>query len=511
MMTEMKLACATALALIMAAPAFAQTTSAPNTTQDPSATSADAPASTPASAPTPAQTRGNAPAGPILGDDNPNRKVFGSPENGQNRTGPLSTLGRTLADHGIRFRSLLTNEYADIDRGGASRGKGDDNVGQWYIGTDLDFDKIVGWKGASLHITGYRDYGEGASKHITGTFFKQQDIYKNEFPQWHFGLMAFEQRLFHDHLDVIVGRLGTTAYYGHLVSNCYFQNGSTCGVPTVLNSETGFGLLPSATWGGNVKYSFSSKVYAEAGAYEVNPTIADSNGFHHWSTKGATGFTVPFEIGYQDTNFRKTMFPTELKAGYYASTATRNDVFYNAKGQSAGLTGTALRTATSLRQGVYLMGDRTIWRPDMNKLRSLTAFAGIAKPLERDEVIDREIYGGLILRQPFESRERDTVAFGVSWLHVSPGEIAFLHDTRVHLKGPSVDENPNEVNFELNYGVGIGRAIRVTPNVQYTVNPEASNIPKINFVPKNLLTFGVKLTIDLVSLIGFPAQEVGGE
>ena len=220
---------------------------------------------------------------------------------------------------------------------------------------------------------------------------------------------------------------------------------------------------------------------------------------------------MPFEIGYQDTNFRKTMFPTELKIGYYASTATRSDVFYNAKGQSAGLTGTKLRSATSLREGVYLMGDRTIWRPDPNELRSLTAFAGIAKPLERDEVIDREIYGGLILRQPFKSRERDTIAFGVSWLHVSPGELDFLHDTRIHLGGPAAYENPNEVNFELNYGIGIGKAIRVTPNIQYTVNPEASNIPKISFVPKNIVTFGLKLTIDVVSLLGFPAQEVGGD
>ena len=509
-MTYTKLAGAAALALTMAAPVLAQTTSAPNTTQDSSATSAAAPASTPASAPTPAQAQDSGPAGPILGDDNPNRKVFGSPENGQNRTGPLSGLGKRLADDGIRFRSLLTNEYADIQRGGASQGKGHDDVGQWYIGTDLDFDRIVGWKGASFHFTLYRDYGEGASKHITGTFFKQQDIYKNEYPEWHFGLFALEQRLFHDHLDVIVGRLGTTAYYGHLVSNCYFQSGATCGVPTVLNSETGFGLLPSATWGGNVKYSFNSKIYAQAGAYEVNPTIAPTNGLD-WSTKGATGFSVPFEVGYQDTNFRKTMYPTELKAGYYASTATRSDTFFNAKGQSAGLTGTALRSATSLRQGVYLMGDRTIWRPDSDELRSLTAFLGIVQPLERDEVIDREVYGGLILRQPFESRERDTIGLAISWLHVSPGELAFLHDTRIHLKGPSAYENPNEVNFELNYGVGIGRAIRVTPNVQYTVNPESANIPKINFVPRDIVTLGLKLTIDLVSLIGFPAQEVGGE
>ena len=245
-MARIVLAGTTALVLTLATPAFAQAAQQQPVAPAPAdSVSANAPDTNAPDAATPAPipiAYDPPPAGPIFGDDNPNRKVFGSPENGQHRKGPLAALGQRLADDGIRFRSLLTNEYADTTQGGASQGH--TNVGQWYIGTDLDFDKIVGWKGASFHFTLYRDYGEGSSKHVTGTFFKQQDIYKNEYPEWHFGLFAFEQRLFHDHLDVIVGRLGTTAYYGHLVSNCYFQNGSTCGVPTVLNSETGFGLPP---------------------------------------------------------------------------------------------------------------------------------------------------------------------------------------------------------------------------------------------------------------------------
>jgi porin len=497
--------CLLGIALPIAAPALAQDNGG-SPTQPPAYS-----LPTPPAAPQPQRFR---PAGPVYGDDNPNRRPFnaGSDTKGdtnQPSPGPLATIGKRLADEGIKFRALETNEYANVLRGGASQG--DANVGQFYLGADLDFEKLFGWSGAKFHVTGYRDYGTSANKHISGTLFKQQDIYKNEFPQLHLGLFAFEQKLFNDKLDVIIGRLGTTAYYGHLQSNCFFQSGVTCGVPTVLNSESGFGLLPSATWGANVKYAFSKTVYAEAGAYEVNPTIADSNGFHHWSTKGATGFTVPFEVGYQNTNYRTTRYPTEVKGGFYASTATRADVFYNAKGQSAGLTGTALRNATSLRSGIYLMADRAIWRPHADTSQSITWFGGIVKPLERDEVVDREIYSGLILRQPFKSRPRDTVGLAVAWLHVSPGELAFLHDSRIHAGGPSASENPNEVNFEINYGIGIGRAIRLTPNFQYTVNPESSQLPKIKFVPKNMVTFGVKFTLDLASFLGFPGQEAGGD
>src|ERR1700754_3690373 len=56
------------------------------------------------------------PAGPVYGDDNPNRRPFnaGSDTKGdtnQPSHGPLSTIGKRLADEGIRFRALETNEY----------------------------------------------------------------------------------------------------------------------------------------------------------------------------------------------------------------------------------------------------------------------------------------------------------------------------------------------------------------------------------------------------------------
>lgn len=486
-MARKHLACLLGLALPVATPAFAQT--APQT-----------------GTPSPDAVQVTRPAGPIFGDDNPNRRPLnaGSDTMGdtdQPAPGLFGALGKKLASDGITFRSLLTNEFAAVARGGASQGH--DDVGQFYIGTDLDFNKMVGWKGAKFHFTLYRDYGEGASKHISGTFFKQQDIYKNEYPEWHFGLFAFEQSLFHDKLDIIIGRLGATAYYGHLQSNCYFQSGVTCGVPTVLNSETGFALLPSATWGSNVKYAITKKIYLQTGAFEVNPTIAPTNGLN-WSTKGATGFTVPFEIGYQNSSFKQTRYPTEIKAGYYASTGTRTDPYLNAKGQSAALTGTALANATTLRQGFYVMGNRAIWRPDRNTSQSLTVFAGYIQPLEEQEVVDREIYAGLILRQPFKLRPRDSVGLAVATLHLSPGEQAYLHDSRIHNGGASAYENPNEVNVELNYGVGIGRAIRLTPNLQYTVHPESANLPKISFVPRNMVTFGLKFTMDIASFLGFP-------
>jgi hypothetical protein len=54
-----------------------------------------------------------------------------------------------------------------------------------------------------------------------------------------------------------------------------------------------------------------------------------------FSTAAATGVTVPFELGYENADFKKVRFPYEWKIGGYASTGDRTDPYFNAKNQSA--------------------------------------------------------------------------------------------------------------------------------------------------------------------------------
>ena len=141
----------------------------------------------------------------------------------------LSTSLQHLAAQGLFLRANLINQYATNTTGGVDQGHS--NVGQFNIGADADLDKLLGLRGGSFHFTVYRDYGQGLNHDVTGTFAKQQYIYKNEFPKWHLGLFAYEQKWLDDRLDILFGRLGTTAYYAHLVTNCQFQSGTHCGVP----------------------------------------------------------------------------------------------------------------------------------------------------------------------------------------------------------------------------------------------------------------------------------------
>jgi porin len=417
-------------------------------------------------------------------------------------SGLLFNFGQQLDDAGIRVRAQVVDEYANNPTGGVHQGG--TNVGQLQAGASFDLDKIMGLHGAYVHVTFVHDYGSGLSHDLTGTFIKAQEIYKNQFPKLRLGVIAFEQKLFNDRLDIFVGRLGTTTFYGRLSNTCYFQSGITCSVPQILNSSAGFTFPTSATWGANIRYTpfAGSGTYIEAGAFEVNQFIQQTTGFD-FSTDKATGVTIPAEINIGNFNLETKQYPADLKIGGYVSTAPFNDPFFNTRGQSVGLDGGKPFAAHTLRHGVYIMGEQAIWHPASAPYKSLSLFAGVIKPLEDEEVMDLQVYGGAVLHGVIPSRPHDIISFTASHFTVSEREIEFLRDARIKAGGEGVN-SPNENAFELDYNALVWPSIRLSPNFQYISNPDNSSLPNTSVLPKNILIVGIKFSVNITGLLGMP-------
>jgi porin len=414
--------------------------------------------------------------------------------------GPLSGVGDQLDNMGIRLRSQLINEFAGNTTGGVKQG--DRNVGQFQFGVSLDLSKMIGLQGGQLHTTFVQDYGKGLSHDITGTFTKSQEIYKNEFDHPRLGVFAYEQKLFDDRLDIIAGRLGTTTFYGRLVNDCYFQSGITCSVPQILNSSAGFTFPTSATWGANVTYRLAEDAYVEAGAFEVDPFIQQTNGLY-WGTDHATGVTIPFEIGKGVFDVTKEAYPSSIKVGGYFSTSPLADINVNTKGQSLGRSGGTAQNSSQIRSGVYTMGEKAVWRPYEQSDQVLSLFGGFIKPIDDQEVMIAQVYGGATLRGPLPGRNHDILAFTANYYRLSDGEYDFLRDARIRAGGSGTN-NANEFAFELDYSALIYRDIRLAPNLQYIVHPDNSSIPNTRVLPNNELVVGLKLTVNFSGLLGLP-------
>jgi porin len=415
--------------------------------------------------------------------------------------GPLSAQGKQLDDLGIRIRSQLVDEFAGNPIGGVHQGS--TNVGQMQLGATFDLNKMVGIEGAQVYINFLQDYGHGLSHDVTGTFTKAQEIYKNEFNIARLGVIAYEQKLLDNRLDIFVGRLGTTSFYGRLTNGCYFESGISCSVPQVLNSSAGFTFPTSASWGSNVRYWVSPDSYLEAGAFEVDPFIQQTNGFN-WSINHATGVTVPFEYSKGIFDLDKERYPGNFKIGGYVSTASFNNPFLNTRGQSIGLMGGTPLPSSELRSGFYMMGEKTVWRPSDRDVKSIALFGGWIQPIDYDdEVVSTQIYGGATLRAPLASRPHDILSFEANYYRVSNAEVEFLRDARIKAGGSGTN-NPNEFAFEMDYSALLYRGVRLTPNIQYIIHPDNSALPMTKVLPKDEIVLGMKLTVNFSSMLGLP-------
>jgi porin len=54
--------------------------------------------------------------------------------------------------------------------------------------------------------------------------------------------------------------------------------------------------------------------------------------------------------------------------------------------------------------------------------------------------------------------------------------------------------------MELDYEAQLTRGVRLTPDIQYIVNPDNSALPHTKEKPHNVLVLGLKLNIDLGGL-----------
>jgi porin len=414
--------------------------------------------------------------------------------------GILSDEGQKLDDMGIRIRAQLVNEFADNPEGGVKQGSTD--AGQFQIGASVDLQKMVGLPGGTFHFTVIHSFGDSLAKNDVGDFIKTQEVYKNAYDLWRLSIFAYEQKLLDNRLDILVGRLGSSAFYGRLSNTCYFESGLTCGVPQVLNSEANITFPTSATWGGNVKYRFSPMVSVQAGAFEVNSFIQQTNGLD-FSTASATGVSNFAEMQIGDYDITKNRYAWDVKIGGYDSTAPFNDPYYNTKGQSLAINGGTAMLAKSQRHGIYAMGESVIWRPDPKKDSNVSAFGGYVQSLEYEEVARYQLYGGLTARNIIPGRAHDIVSGTFSYFNLTDREVDFLNESREKLHGAGLT-NPNEYGLEVDYSALVFNSARVSPNLSYIINPDNSNFSKINFVPKNAIVIGLKVTFNFAGWLGLP-------
>lgn len=413
--------------------------------------------------------------------------------------GPFSDIGQALADRGVYLRALVVDEFAANTTGGQGQGKA--NSLATPFGTDLDLDKMVGWSGATFHMSINDSIGTSLAAEHTLNAVSFQTRFKT-YHNMRLSALSLDQDLFDGKINITGGRVSALTFFNASTIYCNFQNNSVCFNPAVLPIQNKtLSFFPYGTWGGRVKANLSKTFYVQAGAFEANTSLIPTNGFD-WSTKGGTGVQTAGEMGFQSAS------PLEdhayhVRLGGFRNTSPVSDPFLNSRGVSRIAYKGAALVHDEGQTGWYAMGDMVVARFSGDRQRNLTLFGGMIGSTADYTQFKKQTLLGLVLTGPFESRPDDTFGIVGSYIQLGPREVDFLRASRAAAGGTDPVHNAEGI-FEINYGYKVARGIKVSPNIQYVLDPDNILRPGAVHQSKDILAFGVRLSVELGAVLGFP-------
>ena len=259
-------------------------------------------------------------------------------------TGDWGGVRTTLEQQGITLRAHYLSETAANPTGGLEQSI--KYAQQIDFGADFDLGRLAGLPGGKIHLTFTDRAGRSLAADDIGNLISVQEIFGGG-QNFRLAELSWQQSLFDDRLETKVGWIHAADDFTSSPIYCYFQNNGFCGQPAGIPIDSGYTTFPVGSWGGVVKLRPLTDLYLQAGAYEVNPTLAGKNNGFKLSTDGATGVIVPVEAGLH-VSLGADRLPGNYKVGAYYDTSEAPDLGASLSGPPATLTG---------RWGVYVLAD----------------------------------------------------------------------------------------------------------------------------------------------------------
>jgi porin len=390
-------------------------------------------------------------------------------------TGDWGGVRTSLEALGITLRASYGDEFAANPIGGKRQGQS--SAQQFAFGVDLDMGKLAGITGGTIHISLNDRMGRSDSAVFVGNELEDQSDF-GAGQNFRLAQFSYEQLFAKGKIDAQIGFLADFGYsFGFTPLLCDFENVGFCGHPFVLFVDSGVSAYPTAQWGGMVKFNLSSTLYAESGAFEVNPSRLDvQNGFNV-SLNGSTGALVPVELGWTAA-IGPDKLPGHYKIGGYYDTSTTRDVALSDIDRSG-------------RYGGYILVDQMLFRFKPGTGRGLIAFAQGTISDDRTSPIPYSYNAGLILQGPFASRARDYVALGVVHEPVNNRILKEEEAELVSEESANVSLQQGETDVELGYGLSVAPWLMINPNVQYIIDPGAFSFTHV----ENAWVFGLQTKV----------------
>ena len=400
------------------------------------------------------------------------------PELEGNNPIPCRDAVSRVAERGVTFPFNYTGEWFGNLSGGYKTGAAYDGIVK--LGIQLDLEKLVGWKGSTILVSGLSPHGNSITSDYVHDFngIINIDAYDSArlFEAW------FEQAAFDGKLSIRVGQLLADSEF--CISNgcCLFINGAFGAIP-LLSKNVDAPVYPLAAPGIRIQIAPNDCIFAQLGSFVGNAGDQTTN--NRYGTRffnGNRGALILGEIGFTLKPPPQSEAPANpsgkdqlatarpvsgtFKLGAYYDTASFVDP--DGSGIHRG------------EYAFYLIVDQEVWHESGDPNQGMRVFGRIGGAPSERSTVNFYFDAGINYQGLFPFRDKDVCGIGLSYTKISPG----LLD-----EGGAPVPSHHETIIEGTYQAAITSWFAIQPDIQYVFNPGATGSQR------NALVAGIRFSV----------------
>lgn len=387
--------------------------------------------------------------------------------------GSMYGMRTGLYDAGVEPFLYYTSIFSGNPVGG--RKQGATYVDDFYFGANLYLDKLIGWEGAKLTVSGVNRDGLGLTDHYVGSRY---DVQQTVGGQNVFLYQVFlEQKFWDNKASLKLGRFGASDdFNGSKIYGLYLNNGINGDIRNVL-FDTQFSAYPFATWAARLRIDPSPEWNAQLGVFQTWNDIFDRthNGLN-WGIRGEDGVFFIGQLGWSP-QFWKQSVPNDAVAGQDGKTMTASSELKGLPGHYwvggsfspwSGFTEFGTNNKRGGSYGFYVHGDQMVFQETPGSEQGLTIWAASGLyPQPSIAIVPFQVNFGVVYKGLIPGRDDDQTTFGYIY-----GNFSEHYARTVKAAGNGVPDY--ESVLESGYRIQLTKFAFLQPDVQWIIRPSGT-------------------------------------
>ncbi|MBS1107092.1 MAG: porin [Deltaproteobacteria bacterium] len=371
-------------------------------------------------------------------------------------TGDWGGLRTSLAEHGLTLGLIHTADVIGIASGGLHRRA--EWLNDWDLTLTAETEPLLGWRGGKLFLYGLGLWSTGSPSENAGDIQTLDNIDAPD--EWKLYEAWLEQEMFGGRLSLLAGLYDVNEEFDVLETATLLINSSFgVGKDFSQSGENGPSIFPSTSLGVRIAAQPVANGYVRAAVLDGVPSDSSDSDtipdfFDFDSDEGVLGVAEAGYIAGSEEGSDEKYTKIGLGGWYYSADF---DCIGN-----VGADGTARRQTGNF--GVYLLGERTVYREPQAPERGLAAFARVGFADSDVNPVGFYAGAGAVYTGLIRGRPDDRLGLGVA--------AAFAgHEFEREGEETGVAVDGAEVTIELTYRARLTPWLALQPDLQYIVNP----------------------------------------